>query len=149
MLGNGRLEARAFDDAGTQRLVHIRGKLRKKVWINNGDIILLSLREFQDEKGDVILKYATPPPHPAPPFVSTYGKQMHTYVTFWGGADHYPRYTAEEARSLKAYGELPAHAKINETDLIGETYEDAGFEFDEDREGDSDSSDKEVDVDNI
>ena len=60
------------------------------------------------------------------------------------------RYTAEEARSLKAYGELPATAKINETDLIGETYEDAGFEFDEDREGDdSDSDDKEINVDDI
>jgi initiation factor 1A len=32
MLGNGRLEAKAFDDAGTLRLAHIRGKMRKKVW---------------------------------------------------------------------------------------------------------------------
>lgn len=32
MLGNGRLEARAFDDSGTMRLASIRGKLRKKVW---------------------------------------------------------------------------------------------------------------------
>ncbi|WBW72457.1 translation initiation factor eIF1A [Schizosaccharomyces osmophilus] len=55
MLGNGRIEAACFD--GVKRLGHIRGKLRKKVWINQGDIILLSLREFQDEKGDVILKY--------------------------------------------------------------------------------------------
>jgi translation initiation factor 1A len=31
--------------------------MRKKVWINQGDIILLSLRDFQDGKGDVILKY--------------------------------------------------------------------------------------------
>jgi len=58
MLGNGRLTARAFDDEGTVRLATIRGKLRKKVWINTGDIILLSLRDFQDEKGDVILKYS-------------------------------------------------------------------------------------------
>jgi translation initiation factor 1A len=56
MLGNGRLEAQCFD--GTRRLGHIRGKLRKKVWINQGDIILLSLRDYQDEKGDVILKYS-------------------------------------------------------------------------------------------
>lgn len=28
-----------------------------KVWINQGDIILLSLREFQDGKADVIVKY--------------------------------------------------------------------------------------------
>jgi translation initiation factor 1A len=48
---NGRLEAKCFD--GPIRLAHIRGKLRKKVWINQGDIILLSLREYQDEKSDV------------------------------------------------------------------------------------------------
>jgi translation initiation factor 1A len=60
MLGNGRLEAICFDDkAGqtTKRLCHIRGKLRKKVWINTSDIILIGLRDFQDEKADVILKY--------------------------------------------------------------------------------------------
>ena len=56
MLGNGRLEAQCFD--GQRRLAHIRGKLRKKVWINQGDIILLSLRDYQDEKGDVIMKYS-------------------------------------------------------------------------------------------
>ena len=70
-----RLIALCFD--GEKRLAHIRGKLRKKVWINNGDIILLSLRDYQDEKGDVLLKYS-----------------------------------ADEARSLKAYGELPAEAKV-------------------------------------
>jgi len=55
MLGNGRLEAQCFD--GETRLCHIRGKLRKKVWVNQGDIILISLRDFQDGKADVILKY--------------------------------------------------------------------------------------------
>jgi translation initiation factor 1A len=70
MLGNGRLSAFCFD--GQTRLCHIRGKLRKKVWINQGDIILIGLRDFQDEKADVLL-----------------------------------RYNPDEARSLKAYGELP------------------------------------------
>jgi translation initiation factor 1A len=70
MLGNGRLEAQCFD--GEKRLAHIRGKMRKKVWIAQGDIILLSLREYQDEKADVILKY-----------------------------------TNDEARALKAAGEIP------------------------------------------
>ena len=55
MLGNGRLEAICFD--GCNRLCHIRGKLRKRVWIGVGDIILLGLREFQDQKADVLLKY--------------------------------------------------------------------------------------------
>jgi len=109
MLGNGRLEALCFD--GEKRLAHIRGKLRKKVWINQGDIILLSLRDYQDEKGDVILKYS-----------------------------------ADEARSLKAYGELPESAKINETDTYGHEGVDDNVEFDEDRDS---SDDKEVDIDEI
>ncbi|NWI03424.1 IF1AY factor, partial [Tichodroma muraria] len=45
MLGNGRLEALCFD--GVKRLCHIRGKLRKKVWINTSDIILIGLRDYQ------------------------------------------------------------------------------------------------------
>ena len=80
MLGNGRLEAYSFD--GKKRLCHIRGKMRKKVWVNQGDIILIGLRDYQDDKADVILKYKP-----------------------------------EEARQLKALGELPENAKINETDL--------------------------------
>ncbi|VDP10176.1 unnamed protein product, partial [Soboliphyme baturini] len=55
MLGNNRLQAFCFD--GVARMCHIRGKLRKKVWINAGDIILIGLRDFQDKKADVILKY--------------------------------------------------------------------------------------------
>merc|ERR1740128_1363446 len=35
---------------GVKRLCHIRGKLRKKVWINQGDIILVGLRDYQDAK---------------------------------------------------------------------------------------------------
>eukprot|EP00164_Ancoracysta_twista_P000793 GFYU01001041.1.p1 GENE.GFYU01001041.1~~GFYU01001041.1.p1 ORF type:complete len:138 (+),score=51.19 GFYU01001041.1:123-536(+) len=96
MLGNGRLEAHCFD--GSKRLCHIRGKLRKKVWVNQGDIVLVGLRDFQDEKADVILKY-----------------------------------TADEARNLKAYGELPDTAKINETTAEGLVEDDAecAFDFDE------------------
>ncbi|CDP09625.1 unnamed protein product [Coffea canephora] len=55
MLGNGRCEAMCID--GTKRLCHIRGKMHKKVWIAAGDIILVGLREYQDDKADVILKY--------------------------------------------------------------------------------------------
>eukprot|EP01027_Heterolobosea_sp_BB2_P027147 GEZU01042383.1.p1 GENE.GEZU01042383.1~~GEZU01042383.1.p1 ORF type:complete len:157 (+),score=37.09 GEZU01042383.1:56-472(+) len=57
MLGNGRLEAYCFED-GKKRLGHIRGKMRKKVWVNQGDIVLLSLRDYQDDKADVISKYS-------------------------------------------------------------------------------------------
>ena len=82
---------------------------------------LLSLRDFQDNKGDVILKY-----------------------------------TADEARTLKSYGELPEHAKINETDSFGQGEDgEAYFEFG-DADSDDDSSEdggdnkkKEVDIDDI
>lgn len=47
-----------------------------QVWINQSDIILLGLRDFQDTKADVILKY-----------------------------------NPDEARNLKAYGELPEYGK--------------------------------------
>eukprot|EP00440_Ansanella_granifera_P060638 gb/GFBE01065722.1/.p1 GENE.gb/GFBE01065722.1/~~gb/GFBE01065722.1/.p1 ORF type:complete len:143 (+),score=63.97 gb/GFBE01065722.1/:1-429(+) len=103
MLGNGRCDVSCFD--GVKRLCHIRGKMRKKVWCNQGDIVLVSLRDFQDEKGDIITKY-----------------------------------TADEARNLKAYGELPDNVKINETDIVDGELSDDGVEFD-DNNG--------VDIDNI
>tara|TARA_B110001469_G_C9503624_1_gene251352 strand:- start:235 stop:708 length:474 start_codon:yes stop_codon:yes gene_type:complete len=56
LLGNCRLEAYCFD--GKKRICTIRGKMRKRIFINKDDIIIVSLREFQDEKGDVIDKYS-------------------------------------------------------------------------------------------
>ena len=58
MLGNGRLLAKLADDKlSSEKICIIRGKMRKRVWINTGDIILVSLRDFQDNKCDVIEKY--------------------------------------------------------------------------------------------
>lgn len=89
--------------ASCHSLQHTHDRAAFKVWINQGDIILLSLRDFQDDKGDVIVKY-----------------------------------TADEARSLKAYGELPENAKINETDTFGEEDGECTFEFGEEGEVDID-----------
>lgn len=102
MLGNGRLEAQCFDSV--KRLCHIRGKLRKKVWINQSDIILIGLRDYQDNKADVILKY-----------------------------------TPDEARNLKAYGELPESAKINDVEFNED--QDDNITFD-DFEGDDEDIDE-------
>ena len=38
MLGNGRLEAQCID--GKKRLCHIRGKMRKKVWVAQVSLLL-------------------------------------------------------------------------------------------------------------
>jgi translation initiation factor 1A len=55
MLGNGRVLVKCFDEV--DRVGHIRGKMKKKVWIGIGDLVMCSLREFQNEKCDIILKY--------------------------------------------------------------------------------------------
>ena len=55
LLGSGRMEIYCFD--GSKRLCHIRGKIKNRVWIQAGDIVLVSLREFEDGKGDIIHKY--------------------------------------------------------------------------------------------
>lgn len=55
MLGNGRAECFCYD--GITRLGHIRGKMRKKVWVTAGDIVLVGKRDFQDDKVDIIHKY--------------------------------------------------------------------------------------------
>ena len=56
LLGQGRVEANCFDGP-TKRMCTIRGKLRNRVWMNAGDIILVSLRDFGDEKADVFHKF--------------------------------------------------------------------------------------------
>jgi translation initiation factor 1A len=55
ILGNCRLEVQCFD--GKTRLANIRGSMRKKVWIKMNDVVLVSLREYEDGKCDVIHKY--------------------------------------------------------------------------------------------
>lgn len=56
VLGNCRVQCECFD--GKERQCHVRGKFRKKVWINKDDVILIGLRDYQDEKADVIHKYS-------------------------------------------------------------------------------------------
>eukprot|EP01006_Ploeotia_vitrea_P005949 TRINITY_DN120307_c0_g1_i1.p1 TRINITY_DN120307_c0_g1~~TRINITY_DN120307_c0_g1_i1.p1 ORF type:complete len:140 (+),score=10.71 TRINITY_DN120307_c0_g1_i1:66-485(+) len=98
MLGDRRVQVYCFDNV--ERIGLIRKALR--VWINVGDIVLVSLRDFQDSKADVI-----------------------------------HRYTAEEARTLVAYDELPASTKINQTavDMAlnngNADDDDAGFVFED------------------
>ena len=54
-LGDGRFTLYCYDNIS--RLGKIRGKDKRRMWITVGDIILISLRDFQDGKADVIHKY--------------------------------------------------------------------------------------------
>ena len=53
--GSGRFDVMCCD--GTTRIGIIRGNLRKRLWINNLDMVLVSLWEFEDEKCSIIHKY--------------------------------------------------------------------------------------------
>lgn len=55
LFGDSRMEVQCLD--GVKRIGHIRGKMRKKMWIANGDVVLVSLREYEKDKCDIIHKY--------------------------------------------------------------------------------------------
>eukprot|EP01088_Endostelium_zonatum_P001839 TRINITY_DN12208_c0_g1_i1.p1 TRINITY_DN12208_c0_g1~~TRINITY_DN12208_c0_g1_i1.p1 ORF type:complete len:264 (-),score=117.06 TRINITY_DN12208_c0_g1_i1:113-904(-) len=126
VLGNCRVEAYCFD--GKPRLAHVRGRFKKRVWINKDDFVLLGLRDYQDGKGDVIHKY-----------------------------------TPDEARLLRSWGEIPADKALFGDDLDSED-RDLGEELgpidpadlssnseddddDEDKDDDDEDGDEEEDGD--
>ena len=55
MLGSNRLLATCT--YGSERVCTIRGSMRKREWIRVGDTVLLALREFADEKADVVFRF--------------------------------------------------------------------------------------------
>lgn len=55
LLGDARLKV--VTAGGTERIAIIRGKFRKRVWINKNDIIVISTRGYQDDRVDVVHKY--------------------------------------------------------------------------------------------
>ena len=48
---------RVLCEDGIERMGIIRGSMRNKVWVKVDNYILVSLRDFQDEKCDVLQKY--------------------------------------------------------------------------------------------
>jgi translation initiation factor 1A len=56
MLGADRIMVNCQD--GKQRLCRIRGKLKRRVWIRENDVVLVSPWDFQsDERGDIFFRY--------------------------------------------------------------------------------------------
>jgi len=70
LLGNGRMEVLCMNINET-KIGKICGNMRKRVWCAVGDLVLLNVREYQPDRGDICYKY-----------------------------------TEDEARNLKAYGEV-------------------------------------------
>ena len=56
LLGYDRILVKCQD--GHERLCRIRGRMKRKVWIRLGDIVLISPWDFQtDTRGDVVVRY--------------------------------------------------------------------------------------------
>ena len=110
--GNGRFELLCCD-GGKVRQGTVCGQMRKRVWVNRGDLVLISKWEgmTDDTKCSIIHKYSE-----------------------------------DEARRLQKEGELPANFKLNLDDF---DVEDEGDGFDMSDPSDSESSEEEIDVDEI
>jgi translation initiation factor 1A len=56
LLGFDRILVKCQD--GKERLCRIRGKMKRRVWIRDGDIVIVSPWDFQsDKRGDVVWRY--------------------------------------------------------------------------------------------
>jgi translation initiation factor 1A len=56
-LGGSRTRVRCLD--GKTRICRIPGRLKRRLWVREGDIVIVQPWEYQgDEKGDIIYKYS-------------------------------------------------------------------------------------------
>jgi len=55
MLGANRVQVPCAD--GTERTARIPGRMQKRIWIREGDVVLVEPWDWQDEKADVAWRY--------------------------------------------------------------------------------------------
>ncbi|MCJ2519435.1 MAG: translation initiation factor eIF-1A [Candidatus Thermoplasmatota archaeon] len=55
LLGASHIKVMCAD--GKSRLTRIPGKLRRRMWIREGDLVIVKPWSFQDEKADVVYRY--------------------------------------------------------------------------------------------
>lgn len=56
--GQTRMNIKCQD--GQVRICRVRGKMKKRVWVREGDVVLVSPWDFQsEEKGDIIFRYTS------------------------------------------------------------------------------------------
>lgn len=58
MLGANHIRVRCMD--GITRIGRIKGKIKKRVWIREGDVLIVIPWSFQDEKCDIVYRYTGP-----------------------------------------------------------------------------------------
>jgi initiation factor 1A len=125
VLGNRNVLAYCNDNK--VRLCHIRGSIRKDMWISAGDIVLISLRDFLQDKEDTLEK----------------GDILHRY-----DRDHHSKLKKDDTINVKLFLTLETMGIDNLKKLGGKK-----IEIEEDLfEGGDDvfeESEESIDVDNI
>ena len=58
MMGANHIRVRCHD--GTERMGRIKGKIKKRSWIREGDILIVVPWSFQDSKCDILYRYLPP-----------------------------------------------------------------------------------------
>ncbi len=58
MLGAGHVKVRCED--GVERLARIPGKMRKRVWIREGDVVIIVPWPFKKDRADIVWRYTNP-----------------------------------------------------------------------------------------
>ena len=58
MMGANHIRVKCYD--GVTRMGRIKGKIKKRVWIREGDILVVIPWSFQDDKCDIIYRYTGP-----------------------------------------------------------------------------------------
>ncbi len=53
--GGNKMMVKCLD--GKMRNCRVPGRLKRKLWLHSGDVVIIELWELDKEKGDVILKY--------------------------------------------------------------------------------------------
>ena len=130
VLGNRNVLAYCNDNI--LRLCHIRGSIRKDMWISAGDIVLISIRDFitekndKYEKGDILYKY---------------------------DRDHHSKLKKDDNINIKLFLTLETMGIEALKTLIGKKVEFSEREEDLFEEasnnGDSEDSEESIDIDNI
>ncbi len=56
LLGGSRMKVQCKD--GKERLCRIPGKIKKRVWVREGDVVIVKPHEIQgDQRGDIVWRY--------------------------------------------------------------------------------------------
>jgi translation initiation factor 1A len=58
LLGASHLSVLCLD--GVTRMCRIKGKMKKRLWVREGDIVIVVPWSFQDDKGDITWRYTGP-----------------------------------------------------------------------------------------